>query len=344
MRVPQRQRRRGLTLIELRVGQPFQADAAKRQAGRPDLRRPAFTLIELLVVIAIIAVLLSLLLPAVQKVREAAARMSCANNLKQIGLAVMNYEVTTETLPRTSWPNAVLPYIEQENHGSHPLSVFLCPSRNAKAYLGLDYAGGSASNSFLYANRMVEITDGTSNTMMIAERHMPLQQPVPGQYPSGVSVTNSAYSASYTYDSGRAPVNDTARVDGATEETTITLTLYSYYDPSREPGSHTESITMPGGHITKYYIDNAKTKLYYYTQSSSSPSFSAYASNYNNAKPVPETVTVTLVVSGTQGFGSRHPGSMNMLMCDGSVQRFSYGKTGLAYIIGKDDGHVVALD
>src|SRR5437016_4623189 len=98
---------------------PLGPPMAQHRTGRP---RFAFTLVELLVVIAIVGVLIALLVPAVQKVREAAARTTCINNLKQIGLAFHMYEHDQKRLPpnrisdlHASWAVLILPYLEQEN-------------------------------------------------------------------------------------------------------------------------------------------------------------------------------------------------------------------------------------
>ena len=138
--------------------------------------RTGFTLIELLVVIAIIAILIGLLLPAVQKVREAAARSQCQNNLKQLGLAVQNSNDTYNQLPPVygpypfnsvsgfSYPTHVwlLPFMEQQNVFNNasfgtPIKTFMCPSDPSNSTAQPGYTS-YAANALVFGGCTVNFT------------------------------------------------------------------------------------------------------------------------------------------------------------------------------------------
>ena len=191
-----------------------------RCACHQTIARPAgFTLVELLVVIAIIGILIGMLLPAVQAVREAARRTQCANNLKQIGLALHSHHFALQEFPigtvefrlgsdtsqrQLAWSAFLLPYLEQSNvhdqldllqafdaadnqvAAATVLSVYICPSASRETEQpngrgACDYGGifgeriispNNPPKGVMIIDQAIsirDITDGTSNTLIVAE-------------------------------------------------------------------------------------------------------------------------------------------------------------------------------
>src|SRR4051794_32291789 len=144
--------RRPFTLADVRQTLPpgCSRGADLRSACPAPGKRPAFTLIELLVVIAIIAILIGLLLPAVQKVREAAARLKCQNHLKQIGLALHGYEGVNGRFP----PNGVYPPGATAPASSSALARILPYVEQANLYQQINFNAAANSQTAVTSQRI----------------------------------------------------------------------------------------------------------------------------------------------------------------------------------------------
>jgi prepilin-type N-terminal cleavage/methylation domain-containing protein len=331
---------------------------------RVTLRR-GFTLIELLVVIAIIAVLVGLLLPAVQKVRESAYRAQCANNLKQIGLAFHDYHDTYNALPPArldydggvTWAVIIMPYIEQANFYNqwdlhewyyvhppelrkHQLPIYYCPSRRNASDLNAGISKqGDVPDTWSWSGKPPVAPDNTGGSFFGATGDYAVS--VGDNKDDGIYNTEKATGAVIMW----APEDNTKIWDPANGRNKPPARIKQWTSRTRFANIDDGlSNTLLAG---EKHVPLMKTgpSAFGQEQYGDGSIYNGDPENQNAARVAGNGIP--LAVSPTSAFnrqfGSYHPGVCQFVMCDGSVRALplSISQLALSRLSNRHDGQPI---
>jgi prepilin-type N-terminal cleavage/methylation domain-containing protein len=296
-------------------------------------RSAAFTLVELLVVIAIIGVLVALLLPAVQAAREAARRTQCINHLKQIGLAMHNYNDTYGTLPNSrrdasyTWMAQILPQIEQQplfqkwklgpayntqlqECREARISIYFCPSRRA------------ASSAKVVSENM---DGGTATTGIV------------GDY---AACTGDSSKTTGDYWQPGFEANGALVIWGRMGNTTPPAPPNT---PPFKPGTSFREITDGTSNTLLAGDKHMHTKHLNDPAKSDGPAYNGDKGHSHRSVGPSRPLAKGPMDTVTSRFGSWHTSVTNFVLCDGSVRSIqnNANATTLGWLAGKDDGQVI---